>query len=459
MPRTYWFSCAFAIALAARAQNMVGQIEPNAGSWRTWVLKSGNELRLAPPVTDRNGVANEIAWLKGFMTESKSSPDAQQQLRYWTAGAPSYRWMQLLLSQIENKGLTNPRNVRALALMSIAMYDATIAAWDSKYAYKRPRPSEADPSIVTAGSAPRSPSYPSEMAVTAAAAADILGYIWPADARSFQDLAGEAMRAHMAAGFNYPSDVIAGIQLGHWVAAKVMTWADGDGTQAVWTGTAPAGPGLWNGTNPIEPLAGTWKTWVLSSGSELRPSPPYAYDSPEKKAELDQVKNFARGTTAFATNEKAMYYQAAEGIFTYWYEMVSRRLFELRQDENPPRAARAYALTAIAQYDAIVACWDGKYAYWAIRPFQLDSTLLTLFPTPNHPSYPAAHGCSSGALGRVIGRLFPDSADSMEAKASEAGESRLWGGIHYRSDIDSGLAIGRRVGDLVMEKAASDGSR
>jgi hypothetical protein len=51
MTRTYWLSCAFAIALAARAQNMAGQIEPNAGSRETWVLKSGNELRLAPPVT------------------------------------------------------------------------------------------------------------------------------------------------------------------------------------------------------------------------------------------------------------------------------------------------------------------------------------------------------------------------------------------------------------------------
>jgi hypothetical protein len=121
-----------------------------------------------------------------------------------------------------------------------------------------------------------------------------------------------------------------------------------------------------------------------------------------------------------------MYYQAAGGIFAVWYETLSRRLFERKLDVNPPRAARAYALTAIAQYDAIVACWDGKYSYWAIRPFQLDPTLVTLFPTPNHPSYPAAHGCSSGALGRVIGRLFPD-FDSMEAKASEAGESRLWG--------------------------------
>jgi hypothetical protein len=58
----------------------------------------------------------------------------------------------------------------------------------------------------------------------------------------------------------------------------------------------------------------------------------------------------------------------------------------------------------------------------------------------------------------VIGRLFPDFEGLMEEKSAEAAESRLWSGIHFRSDIDIGLAIGRRVGDLVMERAASDGS-
>jgi hypothetical protein len=47
----------------------------------------------------------------------------------------------------------------------------------------------------------------------------------------------------------------------------------------------------------------------------------------------------------------------------------------------------------------------------------------------------------------------------MEQRSTEAAESRLWSGIHFRSDIDSGLQIGRRVGDLVMERAATDGSQ
>jgi hypothetical protein len=83
---------------------------------------------------------------------------------------------------------------------------------------------------------------------------------------------------------------------------------------------------------------------------------------------------------------------------------------------------------------------------------------VTLFPQPGHPSYPSAHGCFSGAIARVIGRLFPDFADAMEARAAEAVESRLWSGIHFRSDISVGLAMGRKVGDLVMERAATDGS-
>jgi hypothetical protein len=58
----------------------------------------------------------------------------------------------------------------------------------------------------------------------------------------------------------------------------------------------------------------------------------------------------------------------------------------------------------------------------------------------------------------VIGRLFPDFAEAMEQRAAEAAESRLWSGIHYRSDIDVGLAMGRQIGEMVIERAAKDGS-
>lgn len=117
------------------------------------------------------------------------------------------------------------------------------------------------------------------------------------------------------------------------------------------------------------------------------------------------------------------------------------------------RAARTYALMSVAHYDAIVACWDAKYAYWAIRPFQLDPEVVTLFPTPNHPSYPAAHGCVSGASAPALAALFPAEAAAITALAEEAGMSRLWGGIHYRSDIETGLALGWSVADLVVEHA------
>jgi hypothetical protein len=265
----------------------------------------------------------------------------------------------------------------------------------------------------------------------------------------------EAARASLTAGINYPSDVIAGLQLGRAVGAKVIAMAQNDGSAAVWTGSVPTGPGNWVGANPLEPLAGTWRTWVLSSGSQLRPSPPPAFDSAQKRAEIDEVKNFQR---TFASNAKGFYYQSAEGIFRVFYDELSKRILENNLDQNPPAAARAYALAGIAHNDGSVACWDAKYAYWAPRPNQLDSSIVTLFPQPGHPTYPSAHGCYSGAVARVIGRLFPDFAEAMEARATEAAESRLWSGIHFRSDIDTGLAIGRKVGDLVLERAAADGS-
>ena len=439
--------------LSIAAWPLVAQVEPRAGTWKTWVLSSGGEIPLDPPPTASDSVA-EIAGLKAAIAESLLKPDLAQQVRYWTAGPPSYRWVELALNQIQNKPLSNPRNARAMALLNIAVYDAMVSAWDAKYKYRRPRPKLLDSSVPVAVPTPRSPSYPSELSVAAGAASEILAYAWPADAQSFRDLAAQAGRAALSAGINYPSDNEQGLALGRAVAAKVIAWADHDGSQAVWTGSVPAGPGLWNGTNPLEPLAGTWKTWVLTTGNQLRPGPPVAYNSPEKTAELAEIKQ----TRPFAMNEKALYYQALEGVFTNWYQTLSQRLFEYRLEDNPPRAARAYALASIAHHDGSVACWEAKFNYWAIRPFQLDSTLTSLFPAPNHPSYPAAHGCYSGAIARVIGGLFPDFADSMEARSTEAAESRIWAGIHYRSDVTAGLAIGRKVGDLVLERAAQDGA-
>jgi hypothetical protein len=64
-----------------------------------------------------------------------------------------------------------------------------------------------------------------------------------------------------------------------------------------------------------------------------------------------------------------------------------------------------------------------------------------------------------GPYSAVLGYLFPQDADYFTAQAQEAGLSRLWAGIHFRSDIEAGLEIGRAVGEEVIESARNDGSQ
>lgn len=441
--------CIVCVLISAAAVS--GQVEPKAGGWKTWVISSGASQRLPAPA-DRNGTLSEVAWLKDFTRQRDA---AATQVAYWDAGSPSYRWVALADRYVETQPMSNPRNTRFLAILNVAVYDAMIAAWDTKYAYNRPRPSQFDSSVIPIVAVPRSPSYPSEHAVAAGAASAVLGFFYPKDSQYFNDLAEEAGQSRLAAGVQYPSDVIAGLDLGRRVAKIVLDYAATDGSDAVWKGTVPSGPGLWNGTNPAEPLAGTWRTWVLTNNAQFRPGPPIAYNSPEKTAELAEIKGYQRD---FNRSAGAFYWQSFEGIFTYWDNIAHQRIFEYHLDTNPPRAARIYALTSVAHHDALIAGWEAKYEYWAIRPFQLDPAVTTLFATPNHPSYPAAHGFVSAAIARTLAYLFPNEAQFIDGKADEACESRIAAGIHYRSDCTAGLKLGRDVAGTIADRARTDGA-
>ena len=129
---------------------------------------------------------------------------------------------------------------------------------------------------------------------------------------------------------------------------------------------------------------------------------------------------------------------------------MTQKISEYRLDTDPPRAARVYALVSIAFYDSLIACWDAKYTYWAIRPNQLDPTITTLFPNPNHPSYPSAHASLAGGQGEVLAYLFSRDAEFIRNFAVESSNSRIWAGIHFRSDIDAGLALSTQVAGLIM---------
>jgi membrane-associated phospholipid phosphatase len=160
-----------------------------------------------------------------------------------------------------------------------------------------------------------------------------------------------------------------------------------------------------------------------------------------------------------ATNAKAMYWEFGSGARynnNNWNETASRLILESRWDNNAPRAAQVYALINIAGYDSQVACFNAKYAYWAIRPFQYDPEYTPVFNTPNHPSYPSAHSCHSMSIAAVLAAFFPIHADQLIAVAKEAGEARIWGGIHFRSDIVAGEALGLDVANAILARGVDE---
>ena len=443
-------ACAVALPSPVRAGD---PIEPNAGHWQTWIISSGRDYRVPPPP----GAAATQAELRGLADLiDQSDAQAQARIAYWDAGAPAYRWMDLLNARAMSGASLTPYAQRVYAYVALAMHDATIATWESKYAYNRQRPSDRSHRIATAVAVPDSPSYPSEHAATAQAAAAILAYFFPDEAKTFQAMAEEAGWSRVEAGVQYPSDYVAGLALGLKVADQVIAKAKGDGSDAPWTGTVPIGPCKWVGTNPANVTGGTWKPLLMTSPSQFRPAPPPACDSAQVVAESATVRTFPR---SFVTNYKAFYWQSPEGLSTWLYRYADKAMFEDRLDRNAPRVARAYALMAAVLFDAFIASQDGKFTYWYIRPHQLDSGIVPLFPVPNFPSYPSNHSTFSAARAEVAAYLFPTRAAFFRALGREAGDSRIWAGIHFPMDNAAGMQLGESVAQLFIARGQHDGSQ
>jgi len=432
-------------------------LEPKAGTWKTWVISSAKDFRVPPP-PDAATTRAELAWIRdvAVTTTNKSIVDS---VAFWSAGAPAYRWIEMLNNRAIRGASLTPYAVRPYVYLAQAMYDATIAAWDSKYAYNRPRPSELDPTLKTRVPTPRSPSYPSEHAATAAAAATVLSYLFPAEATDFQIMAEEAGKSQLYAGLQYWSDYAAGMELGRQVANRVIERARADGSDAVWTGTVPTGKCMWVGATPGNVTATEWRPILLSSPSEFRPTAPPACDSAQMVAQVATVRDFPRSLSAFPTNQKALWWQGPQGLNTWPYDYANKWIFEDKLDQNPPRVARAYALIASAFYDAFIASQDGKFTYWYIRPSQLDPAIVPLFPVPNFPSYPSNHATFSTTRSEILAYLFPLHADEIRAVGKEGGDSRIWAGIHYQIDLDAGSQLGRSVAQKFIAWANADGSQ
>lgn len=127
---------------------------------------------------------------------------------------------------------------------------------------------------------------------------------------------------------------------------------------------------------------------------------------------------------------------------------------------SPPRAARIMSTVINTLNDTTIATFNYKYLWDYPRPCQLNQNLKTVLNTPAHPTYPSGHSTGLSAAFTVLSYYFPTEAEKLNKLAEDASISRLYGGIHFMSDLSEGLRMGRFIGNTIVEylKTQSDGN-
>jgi membrane-associated phospholipid phosphatase len=478
MPQTTWRRVAvLTIAVSLVAAGCGGgdsdegasgrKAEPNAGNWKPWLLSSPSEIPVPPPPAKGSDQEKaEDAEVKDLA--AKRTVEEKDIVRKWdAAGEPvSTPWVEMNLEFVAAREKDPPLSSRGYALMSVAVYDAMVATWHYKYQYKRDAP-DTDERLVEPGP---DPSYPSEHAAIAGAASRVLAYLFPERPKlRLDEAADQAADSRVIAGTNRRSDVEAGLELGHKVAEKVIAFAKSDGAEKPCTKKVPGrAPRYWapppgSVANPVQPCAGEWKPWAMTSGNQFRPGPPAVFGTPEFLAQAREIVEVKKNLTE-EQETAATFWAGGQGTPLPAGVWINVLLAYLR-DRVPtePQAERTLALAAVAMSDAGIASWDAKYAYWDPRPENgvrdsgVDRNWEPFIETPFFPSYISGHATYSGAAEAVLTYLYPEDAEEFRAKAQEASDSRLWGGIHWRSDNEKGIEVGRKVGALVVEWAKADG--
>jgi hypothetical protein len=425
--------------------------------WAPLLMASPSELRTSPDVAV--GSPADHAELDAIVARQAQPLLPTERIAYWTATPSPVRWNEILLGAVR-KAKTNPVRVsRSLALLNAAMYDATIAACDAKVANRRQPPAQRDSRIKALAPFDDLSSHASVDAAIAAAAVAVLKAIYPDRTKEFEAQAADLLRVRLVAGTHTASDLAAGTKIGEAVGALAVARAKGDGSGAVWDGKIPDEPGTWKPARPFrldtptEPMAGTWQPWLMASGSEFRPGPPPAFESPEWQAEADEIVRVNRELTDDQVRI-ARFWADGAGSDTpagHWMRIAIQ--LAGRDKLALADTARVLAHLALAQADAFISCWDAKFTYWSGRPAGQIPGFASTVITPNFPSYISGHSTLSGASSVVLGAFFPKDAAALAAQAEEAAVSRLYGGIHWRSDNEVGLTVGRRIGELALTRA------
>jgi hypothetical protein len=269
---------------------------------------------------------------------------------------------------------------------------------------------------------------------------------------------------------------------GQRVATAVWQWSRSDGYDRFHdcAYTAPTGAGLWSPTPPgfeapIEPCWGQLRPFALLGLGMCEPGAHPAY-SEDPASEFYQRALEVYETVNNLTNEQRT-------IALFWADLagesgtpaghsLSITTQALEQVEaSLDLAAEAIARVGIGESDTFIGCWATKYHYNLLRPISYIHALIdpdweSVLETPPFPAYTSGHSNDVGAASTILTALFgdgfpitdhtnderglaPRSFGSFFEAAEESAISRLYGGIHYRFDIEQGVEQGRCVGRAV----------
>lgn len=477
-------------------------LDTAAGKWKTVHLASGSEIAVAAP--EAPGSAAYKAEIEQIISlQGNLSGEDKKTIEKWKSSGV-IKWNEVARGLVAIYNLppkanadgtypapsaANPGAIpkfpfanppyasRAYAYLHTAIYDALVTVWANKMKYKRYSPAVNDSRVKSLEAIQTDlPSYPSEDAAVAQVAFRMLKVLFPNDSVMLLKTATDQKRAKILSGVASASDIAAGEAIANAVAEKALARlrTDGMGTAGgnatIWAqleanASARGNTMPWKSMEtPKRPmmlaLFGNVKLWQMSTfqRDSLRPEAPPYPGSEKFKQELEEVKNINR-TSNSREWQIALYWADGAGTYTppgHWNEIAAFKFAEEKMNEI--RVARAFSLLNMALADAAICSWDTKAYYFSARPSQADESIKTI-GLPNFPSYTSGHSTFSAAAATVLGYLFPSSAAEYNAMAKEASESRIYGGIHFRSDCEVGLRCGAAIGSFSVKFGRNDGSQ
>jgi hypothetical protein len=207
-------------------------LTPLFGKVKMWSIEKPELVRPGmPPALDSEKLKEDMKILQGY---SDSMNEVYRRIaNYWEDGLGKYtppgHWNRIAKEYIVQYKMNPIRTARVYAYLNMAVMDAGVSCWDTKYYYHYPRPIQLMPKFRTILGTPNFPAYTSGHSVFSGAAAEVLAYVFPNEAALMRNWAEEAAVSRLYGGIHWTFDATVGTEQGKNVASYTLNRARADG--------------------------------------------------------------------------------------------------------------------------------------------------------------------------------------------------------------------------------------